>query len=97
MLLALALLSAALLGAWGALYAYTPELFPTSLRTTGMGFVSGMARVASVLSPGVGALLLTGNLEAALGLFAVLFAGAAACAWAIGTETRGQQLPEVVG
>nr|WP_244977050.1 MFS transporter [Deinococcus humi] len=96
-LLALALLSAALLGAWGALYAYTPELFPTSLRTTGMGFVSGMARVASVLSPGVGALLLTGNLEAALGLFAALFAVAAACAWAIGAETRGQQLPEVVG
>lgn len=95
-LLALGLLSAALLGAWGALYAYTPELFPTPLRTTGMGLVSGMARVASVLSPGVGALLLTGNLGVALGLFAALFAVAAACAWAIGLETRGQQLPEAV-
>ncbi|WP_216319861.1 MFS transporter [Deinococcus aestuarii] len=90
-------LSFALLGAWGALYAYTPELFPTPLRTTGMGFVSGMARLASVLSPSVGALLLTGQLAVALTLFAVCFAVAAVCGWAIGVETRGQRLPEVVG
>lgn len=89
-------LSFALLGAWGALYAYTPELFPTPLRTTGMGFVSGMARLASVLSPSVGALLLTGQLPLALTLFAACFAVAAACAWAIGVETRGQRLPETV-
>ncbi|GGK13166.1 MFS transporter [Deinococcus malanensis] len=92
-----ALLSFALLGAWGALYAYTPELYPTPLRTTGMGFVSGMARVASVLSPSVGALLLTGQLPAALTLFAGCFLVAALCAWGIGVETRGQRLPETVG
>ncbi|ANE43412.1 MFS transporter [Deinococcus puniceus] len=91
-----AALSFSLLGAWGALYAYTPELFPTPLRTTGMGFVSGMARLASVLSPSVGAMLLTGHLSVALTLFAVCFALAAACAWAIGIETRGQRLPEAV-
>ncbi|MPY65913.1 MFS transporter [Deinococcus sp. SDU3-2] len=89
-----ALLSAALLGAWGALYAYTPELFPTPLRTTGMGFVSGMARLASLLSPSLGALLLTGQLAVALGLFAACFALAAVCAWLIGVETRGRQLSE---
>lgn len=89
-----ALLSFALLGAWGALYAYTPELFPTPLRTTGMGFVSGMARLASVLSPSVGALLLTGRLDAALTLFAGCFAVAALCGWGIGVETRGRKLPE---
>ncbi|MCP2013263.1 putative MFS transporter [Deinococcus sp. HSC-46F16] len=89
-----ALLSAALLGAWGALYAYTPELFPTPLRTTGMGFVSGMARLASLLSPSLGALLLTGQLAWALGLFASCFALAAVCAWLIGVETRGRQLSE---
>ncbi|WP_104990789.1 MFS transporter [Deinococcus sp. NW-56] len=89
-----ALLSFALLGAWGALYAYTPELFPTPLRTTGMGLVSGMARLASLLSPSLGALLLTGQLAWALGLFAACFALAALCAWLIGVETRGRQLSE---
>lgn len=88
------LLSAAMLGAWGALYAYTPELFPTAVRTTGMGFTSAMARVASVLSPSVGALLLSGQLSVALTVFAVTLAVAAVCAWAIGVETRGQQLGE---
>ncbi|GAA5504366.1 putative niacin/nicotinamide transporter NaiP [Deinococcus xinjiangensis] len=90
------LLSAALLGAWGSLYAYTPELFPTPVRTSGMGFVSGVARLASVLSPSVGAMLLTGQLHTALSLFAACFAVAAACAWAIGIETRGKPLPETL-
>ncbi|MDO4262688.1 MAG: MFS transporter [Deinococcus sp.] len=91
-----ALLSFALLGAWGAVYAYTPELFPTRLRSTGMGLMSSTARAASLISPSVGALLLTGNLSVALTVFALCFAIAAACAWAIGTETRGQQLDDVV-
>jgi putative MFS transporter len=91
-----ALLSFALLGAWGALYAYTPELFPTAVRTTGVGFVSGVARLASAVSPSVGALLLTGQLGVALTVFAVCFVVAAACAWAIGVETRGQDLPDTV-
>jgi putative MFS transporter len=29
------------LGAWAALYAWTPELYPTEIRTTGMGWASG--------------------------------------------------------
>ncbi|GHG07086.1 MFS transporter [Deinococcus piscis] len=91
-----ALLSFALLGAWGAVYAYTPELFPTRLRSTGMGLMSSMARAASLISPSVGAMLLTGNLSIALTVFALCFAIAAASAWAIGVETRGQQLDDVV-
>ncbi|MFC6591285.1 MFS transporter [Deinococcus lacus] len=90
-----ALLSFSLLGAWGALYAYTPELFPTRLRSTGMGLMSSVARVASVLSPSIGAMLLTGQLSAALTIFALCFAGAAVCAWLIGVETRGQSLGEL--
>ena len=31
-------MSFALLGTWGALYAYTPELYPTELRATGMAW-----------------------------------------------------------
>ena len=38
MLIAAALLmSFFALGAWSSLYAYTPELLPTRMRTTGMG------------------------------------------------------------
>ena len=46
------------LGAWSSLYAYTPELLPTRMRTTGMGAASGMARVAGVLAPLIGGVLI---------------------------------------
>ncbi|PYE53344.1 MFS transporter [Deinococcus yavapaiensis] len=93
-LLASSLLSFSLLGAWGALYAFTPELFPTFARSTGMGWASGMARLASVLAPSVGALLLSSRLSLALGLFAALFVVGAFAALFIGEETKGQRLAD---
>jgi putative MFS transporter len=46
-----ALLSFFNLGAWGALYAYTPENYPTALRATGSGFASGVSRIGSIIAP----------------------------------------------
>ena len=48
---ALLAMSFALLGTWGGLYAYTPELYPTELRATGMGVAGAMARVGGLLAP----------------------------------------------
>lgn len=39
------------LGAWGALYAITPEVFPTWLRTTGAGAATAFGRIAAMLAP----------------------------------------------
>ncbi|MBM6617117.1 MFS transporter [Bacillus suaedaesalsae] len=39
------------LGAWGALYAYTPEQYPTSIRGTGSGMASAFGRIGGVLGP----------------------------------------------
>ncbi|MGW9112693.1 MFS transporter [Microbacterium sp. NPDC055683] len=39
------------LGAWGALYAVTPELYPTSVRATGAGWAAGVGRIASIVAP----------------------------------------------
>jgi putative MFS transporter len=39
------------LGAWGALYAVTPELYPTSVRGTGAGWAAGVGRIASIVAP----------------------------------------------
>ncbi|MDR2348321.1 MAG: MFS transporter, partial [Bifidobacteriaceae bacterium] len=38
------------LGAWGALYAVTPEIYPTSLRGTGAGWAAGFGRLASIVT-----------------------------------------------
>ncbi|WOQ15969.1 MFS transporter [Raineyella sp. W15-4] len=39
------------LGAWGALYAIGPELYPTRLRGTGTGAAAAFGRIASILAP----------------------------------------------
>ncbi|WP_127572873.1 MFS transporter [Georgenia faecalis] len=39
------------LGAWGALYAVTPEMYPTAIRGTGAGWAAGFGRIASILAP----------------------------------------------
>jgi len=38
-------------GTYGGIYAYTPELFPTSLRGRGMGLASAIARLGAISSP----------------------------------------------
>ncbi|NVN10325.1 MFS transporter [Nguyenibacter vanlangensis] len=44
-------LSACLSGAYGSLYAYTPELFPTHLRAIGCGSASAIGRLGAIVSP----------------------------------------------
>lgn len=45
------LLSFCNLGAWGALYAVTPEVYPTAVRARGAGAAAGFGRIASILAP----------------------------------------------
>ncbi|CPR19724.1 MFS transporter [Brenneria goodwinii] len=39
------------LGAWGALYAYTPEQYPTRIRTTGAGVAAAIGRIGGIFGP----------------------------------------------
>jgi putative MFS transporter len=88
----LLLLSFALLGTWGAMYAYTPELYPTELRGTGMGTAGAMARIGGLLAPTVIALVVAVSFQTAIGLFAGLLALGAVAAFLIPTETRAKPL-----
>ncbi|MEK1892299.1 MAG: MFS transporter [Rhizobium sp.] len=84
----LLVMSFALLGTWGALYAYTPELYPTASRATGMGSAGAMARLGGLLAPSLMAFVVSGGLGLAIGLFAGLLVVAAFAAMAIDAETR---------
>ncbi len=94
---AAALMSFFTLGAWGVLYAYTPELYPTEMRATGMGAASGMTRIAGALAPILGGWLLPISLVAALTLYAVAFAVGAGSVFVLGRETKDQPLMETLG
>lgn len=90
------LLSFALLGAWGALYTITPELYPTEVRATGMGWASAMARVAGVIAPTLGGLLLTLSLPLALTVYALSFLVGAGATLLIREEPRGRRLEDTL-
>ncbi|MDF2558450.1 MAG: naiP [Bacillales bacterium] len=46
-----ALLSYFNLGAWGGLYAYTPEQYPASIRGTGVGMAAAFGRIGGIIGP----------------------------------------------
>ncbi len=82
------------LGAWGALYAVTPELYPTSLRGTGAGWAAGVGRVASILAPlVVPPLLGVGGAPLLFVIFAAFFAVATVSVWGL-VDRKGMSLDE---
>ncbi len=90
----LALLAASFftLGAWGAIYAYTPELFPTEARATGNGFAGGVGKVAAVLGPILAGALVESGFLVAITPLAIAFALGGVVVLAFGDETRGEPL-----
>ncbi|CCE76026.1 MFS transporter [Clavibacter nebraskensis] len=87
-----ALMSFSNLGAWGALYAVTPELYPTRVRATGAGSAAGFGRLASIVAPlCVPPLLALGGVALPFGVFAAVFALAAVAALTL-PDLRGAAL-----
>jgi MFS transporter, putative metabolite:H+ symporter len=80
------------LGAWGALYAITPEVYPTLLRGTGSGWAAGFGRIASILAPlSVPVLREGGDNVLVFVVFAAFFVLAAVATWGL-PERRGESL-----
>ncbi|SCX00349.1 putative niacin/nicotinamide transporter NaiP [Agrobacterium sp. DSM 25558] len=86
------LLSFSLLGTWGAIYAFTPELYPTTLRASGMGMAGAVARFGGLLAPSIVAPLMASNFGLALGVISGLLVIAAISVWLIDAESKNQAL-----
>lgn len=84
------------LGAWSALYAYTPELYPTGMRGTASGAAASIGRLAGVIAPTATPLLYYyGGLPAAFSVFAVVQLVGAFGILVLGMETKGKTLEEI--
>jgi putative MFS transporter len=82
------------LGAWGALYAVTPETYPTVLRATGAGAAAGFGRLASIAAPlCVPPLLDAGGSGLVFAVFAAFFVVGGLATWGL-PERRGRTLEE---
>lgn len=88
----LIIMSFALLGCWGALYAFTPELYPTHLRGTGMGTASAMARIGGILAPTLLGFAFAQGFGFAIGVFAALLVLAAGALMMVNAETRDRAI-----
>lgn len=83
-------------GTYAGVYAYTAEVFPTAVRTTGAGLASAIGRIGAIVSP-----ILVGYLYPKFGFAgvfgtttAVLLLGAAVVV-TMGVPTRGRSLEEI--
>ncbi|TFC50004.1 MFS transporter [Cryobacterium sp. TMT2-17-1] len=82
------------LGAWGALYAVTPELYPTRIRATGAGWAAGVGRIAAILAPlAVPMLREMGGTAILFTVFAMFFVVAGLGALGL-PEKRGEALED---
>lgn len=80
------------LGAWGALYAIGPELYPTNTRGSGTGAAAAFGRIASIIAPLLVPLLLkAGDTAMVFGVFAAAFVVAALAAFTL-PERKGVAL-----
>jgi len=82
------------LGAWGALYAITPEVYGTAVRGTGAGAAAGFGRIAAILAPlSVPLLTRLGGDVVVFSVFGAFFLLAAVACWGL-PELRGRTLEE---
>ncbi|WP_391204935.1 MFS transporter [Psychrobacillus sp. L4] len=82
------------LGAWGALYAYSPEQYPTVIRATGSGMAASVGRVGGILGPLLVGSLVTAGYEIGwiFGIFCIAIVIGVLAVLFLGTETKQVEL-----
>ena len=88
------------LGAWGAVYAYTPEMYPTSARGSGAGWAAAVGRIGMIAAPYVVGVIYQTYGKAAgytyvFGMLTAVFAVVALVVLVLGIETKGKTLDEI--
>ncbi|NML17115.1 MFS transporter [Azohydromonas caseinilytica] len=86
------LMSFALLGTWGALYAFTPEVYPTDLRASGMGAAGAVARFGGLFAPALIAPVMATRFTLALFLLSSFLVVAAVAIRMVDIESRNRAL-----
>lgn len=85
------------LGAWGVIYTYTPELYPTVIRALGSGWAAGFGRIGGMLAPMlVGVLLAQGAyMDWIFAMFASVFVLISAIVLGLGIESKQKSLEQI--
>ncbi|MBE6084421.1 MAG: MFS transporter [Selenomonas ruminantium] len=85
------------LGAWGVIYTYTPEQYPTAIRALGSGWAAGFGRIGGMLAPMLVGVML-GNafgMNTIFLMFASVFVIISAVVILLGKESKKKTLEEL--
>ena len=81
-------------GLFQTAYVYTPEVYPTVLRSVGVGSCSGVARFGAMLTPYISQVLMKQSIQAAVGVYVLVSLGATLCCILLPIETRGREMKD---
>ena len=87
------------LGAWGILYTYTPEMYPTHARASGVGYAAAFGRIGGILAPVVVGSIFTSpdKFSTVFALFTAVLVIIALNIAILGEETMHKSLDELTG
>ncbi len=85
------------LGAWGVLYTYTPEQYPTAIRALGSGWAAGFGRFGGMAAPMMVGALLARNFGfgSVFYMFALVFVAVAVIVLSLGVESKQNDLESI--
>ena len=90
------------LGAWGCVYAYTPEVYPTVARASGSGWAAAFGRLGAFVAPLVVPIIYKtygseNGYTYVFIMFALVFVAVSLVVGVFGKETMGKSLEEISG
>ena len=85
------------LGAWGVIYTYTPEQYPTSMRALGSGWAAGFGRIGGMIAPMLVGVMIAQAfpLQNIFLMFASVFVLISVTVVLLGKESKRQTLEEL--
>ena len=85
------------LGAWGVLYTYTPEQYPTNIRAFGSGWASAVGRMGGIVAPIVVThlMVMDNGFSQVFMMFTAVLLSVALVILILGEETKGKTLESI--
>ncbi|KAK2585179.1 hypothetical protein KPH14_008677 [Odynerus spinipes] len=81
-------------GVFQAAYVYTPEVYPTHLRSVGVSTCSAMARIGAMITPYIAQVFLQWSVTGAMAIYAIAALCAAIATLALPVESKNQNFKE---
>lgn len=81
-------------GVFSTIYIYTGEVFPTTIRSFGLGCCSSMGRVGCMITPFIAQVLMGFSIHLSVSIYGVICICCAFVTYFLPIETKGREMPQ---